>query len=349
MPSTGSLSLKGEAKDPTQVDLSVMKIGPYEFDNPVALAPMAGVSDQPMRQISRLLGASYAVSEMVTSRADLWQSKKSRTRLVISGEPAPRIVQIAGGDAALMADAAEKAVALGADIVDINMGCPAKKVLNRHAGSALLRDEALVRDILKEVCGAVDVPVTLKMRTGWDPATRNGVRVACLAEDAGIAALSVHGRTRACGFRGAAEYQTIADIKRAVGVPVIANGDIHCAAEARHVLQVTGADGLMIGRAALGNPWIFSALRAAQSGQRWAPPTWSERCATVAQHLSALHALYGEPAGVRIARKHIGWYFETLGLAPTMRRAFNRIEEASAQSDFLALLESSEPVWKTAA
>ena len=238
-----------------------MRIGPYELAAPLALAPMAGVTDRPFRMLCRRLGAGVAASEMVTSDVRLWHTRKSRLRMVHEGEPEPRVVQIAGGEASMMAEAARRNRDLGAQIIDINMGCPAKKVCNRAAGSALLRDEALVAEILASVVRAAEVPVTLKMRTGWDPAHRNGVRIAHLAEEAGIAALAVHGRTRADRYEGAAEYDTIREIKAAVSIPVFANGDIDSGAKARAVLEVTGADGIMIGRAAQGRPWIFREIR----------------------------------------------------------------------------------------
>lgn len=317
-----------------------MHIGSFQFDRPLALAPMAGVSDRPMRQLARRFGADWAVTEMVCSQVALWSSKKTRTRLVIDDEPAPRIVQIAGAEPAIMAAAAQAAVAHGADIVDINMGCPAKKVLDRQAGSALLRDERLVATILARVVAAVDVPVTLKTRTGWQRAARNGVTIARIAEDAGIRALTVHGRTRECAFKGHAEYDTIAAMKAAVSIPLIANGDITSVAEARHVLAHTGCDGLMIGRAARGQPWLFAAIRAGLEGRAFVPPTPSARLALLAEQILAMHALYGAH-GVCIARKHAGWYFEVLGLPRETRRAFNAIEAAAAQLDFVAALAAA--------
>ncbi|MBX9608284.1 MAG: tRNA dihydrouridine synthase DusB [Gammaproteobacteria bacterium] len=309
---------------------------------------MAGVSDLPFRQLCRRLGADYAVAEMVTSDARLWHTDKTRTRLAFDGEATPRVIQIAGSEPRAMADAARRASDLGADIVDINMGCPAKKVCNRAAGSALLRDETLVRDILRTVCAAVDVPVTLKTRTGWSPAARNGVTVARLAEDAGIRALTVHGRTRECGYRGQAEYDTIAAIKQAVGIPVIANGDIASPAQAARVLAHTGADGLMIGRAAHGNPWIFAALAAARDGREYRAPSFAERVAVMRAHVTALQELYGDVAGTRIARKHVGWYLEAAGGAAQLKSDFNRIETASAQLAWLDGL-AVNPAWEQAA
>ncbi len=315
-----------------------MKIGPYEFTTPIALAPMAGISDRPFRLLCRRYGAAYAVSEMVASRTALWASRKTRTRLDMHDEPAPRIVQIAGADPALMAEAARLAVDHGADVIDINMGCPAKKVCHKLAGSALLRDEVLVGAILDAVVAAVAVPVTLKTRTGWDPAHRNGPAVARLAEQCGVAAITVHGRTRACAFRGSAEYDTIAVIKDAVRIPVIANGDIADVARARRVLEHTGADGLMIGRAAQGRPWLFGELAAGLEGRAWAPPSAAERRALMAEHLELLHAHYGRDAGTRIARKHVGWYLAGWPEARALRADFNRIEDATAQQRFVAAL-----------
>ncbi|MFT3752566.1 MAG: tRNA dihydrouridine synthase DusB [Paludibacter sp.] len=254
-----------------------MRIGPYQLSSNLALAPMAGVTDLPFRQLCRSFGAGLAAGEMLTSDTRLWDSKKSRSRLSHAEEPEPRIVQIVGGDAAMMAEAARVNVELGAQIIDINMGCPAKKVCNKAAGSALLRDTALVTDILTAVVSAVPVPVTLKIRTGWDPQQRNGVHIARLAQDCGIAALAVHGRTRACMFEGAAEYDTIRAIKNAVQIPVLANGDIDSPQKARQVLEHTGADGLMIGRAAQGRPWIFRDIAAfLDSGTLLPPPAMAE-------------------------------------------------------------------------
>jgi len=309
---------------------------------------MAGVSDRPFRLLCRRFGADYAVAEMVTSDERLWHTDKTRTRLMLDGEDAPRVIQIAGSEPRMMADAARRAAGLGADIVDINMGCPAKKVCNRAAGSALLRDETLVANILAAVCGAVSIPVTLKIRTGWSPAERNGVRIARIAEDAGIQALTVHGRTRACAYREPVEYETIAAIKHAVGIPVIANGDITNATQAAQVLRQTGADGLMIGRAAHGNPWLFAAIKAARAGRAWLAPSLQERCAVMEEHVRALHAHYGDQAGLRIARKHVGWYLDAAGRAPASRMDFNRIESAPAQLVWLARA-AADKAWEQAA
>ncbi len=286
-----------------------MRIGPYELAAPLALAPMAGVTDRPFRLLCRRLGAAVAASEMVTSDVRLWHTRKSRLRMMHDGEPEPRVVQIAGGEPAMMADAARRNRDLGAQIIDINMGCPAKKVCNRAAGSALLRDEALVGAILDAVVAAVDVPVTLKMRTGWDPEHRNGLRIARIAEDAGIMALAVHGRTRADRYEGSAEYATIREIKASVSIPVFANGDIDSGAKARAVLEETGADGVMIGRAAQGRPWIFREIRHfLGSGCVLPQPDAAELRDIMLTHLEQLYAFYGEPVGLRVARKHLGWY-----------------------------------------
>jgi tRNA-dihydrouridine synthase B len=309
-----------------------MQLGSHKLRNGLFVAPMAGVTDRPFRNLCRRYGAALAVSEMVSSRPELRGTRKSRLRREHGGEAAPVSVQIAGADPAQMAEAARLNAGEGAQIIDINMGCPAKKVCNVAAGSALLSDEPLVGRILDAVVGAAGVPVTLKIRTGPSPEQRNAVRVARLAEATGIALLSIHGRSRACGFRGTAEYDTIAAVKRAVRIPVIANGDINTVEEARRVLAHTGADGVMIGRAAHGRPWFFRELAAfLQDGSRIAPPHISECRAVVLEHLDAIHALYGEQAGVRIARKHIGWYTRGLPGAEEFRRFANTIESAPAQ------------------
>ena len=312
-----------------------MKIGRFEFDRPVVLAPMAGISDLPMRMLCREFGADYTVSEMVTAQTRLWDSRKTRPRLDFGSETGPRIIQIAGTEPALLADAAQRAQSLGADIVDINMGCPAKKVLNRQAGSALMREPERVANILAATVAAADIPVTVKIRTGWSPAMRNGVEIARIAEQAGIAAITVHGRTRACAFRGHAEYDTIAAIKGAVAVPVIANGDISSAEEAQAVLDYTRADGVMIGRAARGQPWLFAAIKAALDGASTAIPRTADRLGVMARHASAMHDHYGVERGVMIARKHAGWYLQALGLPPTLHKRFNRLETGTAQIEFI--------------
>ncbi|MDH1443274.1 tRNA dihydrouridine synthase DusB [Pseudomonas sp. GD03721] len=312
--------------------MSAPRIGPYTLPNRLILAPMAGVTDRPFRQLCRRLGAGLVVSEMVTSDVRLWNSRKSSLRLLHAGDPEPRSVQIAGGDPQMMADAARKNVELGAQIIDINMGCPAKKVCNKAAGSALLRDEPLVREILAAVVGAVDVPVTLKIRTGWDRQNKNGITVAKIAEDAGIAALSVHGRTRADLYTGEAEYDTIAAIKQAVSIPVFANGDIDSPEKAKAVLDATGADALLIGRAAQGRPWIFREIEHyLRTGESLPAPSLLEVERILLEHLAALHAFYGELMGVRIARKHVGWYLATLPGAREFRAQFNRLDSTDAQ------------------
>mgnify|MGYP001545807940 CR=1 FL=1 len=311
-----------------------VRIGPYSLTNNLAVAPMAGVTDRPFRQLCKRLGAGYAVSEMVASNPRLWGTDKSRRRTDHDGEVAPIAVQIAGGDPAMMAEAARYNVARGAAIIDINMGCPAKKVCNAAAGSALLADEALVARILRAVVAAVAVPVTLKIRSGPDPAQRNALAIARIAEDAGIAALAVHGRTRACLFVGAVEYATIAAVKRAVAIPVFANGDIASPADARRVLAVTGADGVMIGRAAQGRPWIFREIaHFLATGTHLAPPTLAEARALILEHLADHHAFYGEAMGVRIARKHLGWYTRGFAGAERFRATMNAAETAPAQVD----------------
>jgi tRNA-dihydrouridine synthase B len=285
-----------------------VKIGPFELAAPLALAPMAGVTDLPFRRLCRRLGAGIAASEMVSSDVRLWNTSKSRLRMDHCAEPEPRVVQIAGYDPSMMAEAARLNVGLGAQVIDVNFGCPARKVCNRAAGSALMRDEPLVGRILAAVVAAACAPVTLKMRTGWDPATRNAVSIARIAESEGVAALAVHGRTRADFFAGAAEYETAAAVKRAVRLPLFVNGDIDCSAKALKALELSGADGVMIGRAAQGRPWIFRELAAGLAGGAATPPSLEEVRVIMLAHLEALYAFYGEAKGVRVARKHLGWY-----------------------------------------
>ena len=286
-----------------------MRIGPYLIDPPIGLAPMAGVTDKPFRQLCKRLGAGLATTEMTTSDPRLWTTRKSLKRMDHAGEPAPVSVQIAGYDPAMLADAARYNADAGAQIIDINMGCPAKKVCNVYAGSALLQDEALVARILGAVVAAVGVPVTLKIRTGWNRDNRNGVRIAHIAQDSGIAALAVHGRTRADLYEGDAEYDTIAAIKQSVAIPVLANGDVASPRQAKHVLDYTKCDGLLIGRAAQGRPWIFREIaHYLATGRELARPTATEVCAILVSHLEQLYSFYGEQQGVRIARKHLGWY-----------------------------------------
>lgn len=309
-----------------------MRIGPYFLRNNVILAPMAGVTDRPFRQLCMRLGAGMAVSEMVTAQIALYDSAKSRRRRDHEGEAEPRIVQIAGGEPGMLAEAARRNADEGAQIIDINMGCPAKKVCNKAAGSALLQDEDLVRRILDAVVNAVDVPVTLKIRTGWDRAHKNGVRIAKIAEQAGICALAVHGRTRADLYGGEAEYETIRDIKAAVGIPVIANGDVDSPEKARAVLEQTGADAVMIGRAAQGRPWIFREIaHYLATGRKLPPPEQREIAGIMPRHLDNLHAFYGEFTGVRVARKHIGWYLKTVPHKAGLRERLMRVESAREQ------------------
>lgn len=286
-----------------------MQIGPYRLSGRVLLAPMAGITDRPFRQICRAYGAALAYSEMVTSLPALQDDRKTRLRRDHQGEQGIRAIQIVGADPQQMAEAARLNVAHGAQLVDINMGCPAKKVCNVAAGSALLRDESLVGRILEATVAAVEVPVTLKIRTGWDLTNRNAVTVARIAQECGISAVTVHGRSRACGFSGPVEYHTIADVKAATRIPVIANGDIETPEKAKAVLDATAADAVMLGRAALGRPWLLGQVqRFLDTGDAGPPPAESERRRLIAGHLNALHDFYGHPAGVRIARKHIGWY-----------------------------------------
>jgi len=309
-----------------------MRIGAFQLENNLVLAPMAGVTDRPFRQLCKRMGAGLAVSEMVSSNSLLWGSEKTKRRANHEGEVEPKSVQIAGADPKLMAEAARYNVENGAQIIDINMGCPAKKVCNVMAGSALLQDEPLVSRILDAVVAAVDVPVTLKIRTGWDKAHQNGIRVARIAESAGIAALSVHGRTRACGFKGEAEYETIAAIKSAVAIPVIANGDITTPEKAKFVLEYTGADGIMIGRAAQGRPWIFREVEYyLKTGDKLPEPDIGEVRGILLEHMHNLYEFYGEYAGVRIARKHISWYSKGQPNGAVFRQMVNRVDTIEVQ------------------
>ena len=313
-----------------------MRIGPYSLKNTLFVAPMAGVTDRPFRVLCRQLGAGMAVSEMVASNSLLYGSEKTRRRADHEGEPEPKSIQIAGADPDMLAQAARYNVDHGAQIIDINMGCPAKKVCNVMAGSALLRDPGLVERLLLAVVSAVDVPVTLKIRTGWDRDHRNGVAIAELAESCGVALLAVHGRTRSCFFEGAAEYETIAAIKAAVKIPVIANGDIDSPEKAKMVLDVTGADGLMIGRAAQGRPWIFREIdHFLKTGEKLAPPSREELYRVLMGHLETLYAFYGEHTGVRVARKHIAWYSKGLHGGAGFRHAINQAETISEQRRLL--------------
>ena len=311
----------------------MLRIGPFRFDTRVVLAPMVGVTDTPYRALCARLGTRLAIAEMVAADARLWDTRRTRLRLQQAGSELPCWVQIVGNDAHTMAAGARRQADLGAQIIDINMGCPAKKVCSRAAGSALLRDERLVADILAAVVAAVpEVPVTLKMRTGWSPGERNGVRIARIAEDCGVRLLSVHGRTRACRFEGAAEYDTIRAIVQSVSVPVIANGDITDTAGARAVLAHTGATAVMVGRAAQGRPWLCGSIDAALAGQpARCTPQGPELAAIVTGHIDALHAFYGETAGVRIARKHVGWYLRSCGEDRSFLHEFHRLDAARAQ------------------
>ncbi|MEZ5530435.1 MAG: tRNA dihydrouridine synthase DusB [Porticoccaceae bacterium] len=328
----------------------MVTIGNHALASRTILAPMAGVTDRPFRQLCKRLGAGMTVSEMVTSDTSLWNSRKSRQRLPHQDEPSPSSVQIAGSIPAMMAEAARCNVELGAEIIDINMGCPAKKVCKRAAGSALLKDESLVAEILAAVVAAVDVPVTLKIRTGWDLEHRNAVTIARLAEDCGIQALAVHGRTRACRFNGEAEYDTIAEVVDAVSIPVFANGDIHTPQQAKQVLDHTGAAAVMIGRAAQGNPWLFREINHfLATGTEVAPPSRQELADTICDHVCAIHQHYGDYLGTRIARKHIGWYVGNLPSGETFRKYFNKLDDPSKQRQSLNHFLTGQEEWDTAA
>jgi tRNA-dihydrouridine synthase B len=317
-------------------EANVFNIGPYQINRKTVLAPMAGVTDLPFRQLCREMGAGMVVSEMVAADPSTWSSRKSKLRIQFADEPAPRSVQIAGYDPLMMAEAARFNVQQGAEIIDINMGCPAKKVLKKAAGSALLQHPDLVQDILRAVVDSVDVPVTLKIRTGWDRQNRNAVSIAKIAEDAGIAALAIHGRTRACRFVKEVEYDTIANVVEALSIPVIANGDITTPEKALAVLEQTGAAAVMIGRGAQGNPWIFNQINHfLEHGEAAEKPSIEDIELVVCRHLQALHAFYGPHAGVKIARKHIGWYFSALPGGKQFARHFNRIEDHLEQQNLL--------------
>lgn len=326
-----------------------MNIGPYKLTHPVILAPMAGVTDRPFRKLCRQLGAAMTVSEMVTSDKRLWKSRKTQLRLDHCGEPSPRIVQIAGSDPVLLAEAAQFNVDNGAQIIDINMGCPKKKVCNAMAGSSLLKNESLVASILNNVVNSIDVPVTLKIRTGWDTDNRNAVSIARIAEAEGIQALAIHGRTRACAFTGEAEYETIAQVKSMINIPVIANGDIDSPQKAANVLATTNADAIMIGRAAQGNPWIFREIaHFLQNGEFLPEPDIKEINNILIKHIKTLYDFYGESMGLRIARKHISWYCKSTGRpsgdtleADSFIQRVNRIESAEVQLEHVAEFFSS--------
>ena len=326
---------------------SGVKIGPHILRNNLIVAPMAGVTDRPFRQLCKRLGAGMAVSEMVASNSLLWGSEKTLRRGNHDGEVEPRVIQIAGADPAMLAEAAKYNVERGAQIIDINMGCPAKKICNVAAGSALLKDESLVARIVEAVVKAVDVPVTLKIRTGWDRSNRNALRVAKIAEEQGIQSLAVHGRTRACMYQGDAEYDTIRAVKQSVAIPVVANGYIDSPEKAKHVLEYTGADAIMIGRAAQGRPWIFREIdHFLKTGSRLAPPETAEIRDVMLGHVYDLYGFYGVERGLRVARKHIGWYTKGLYDSALFRARLNTLETAAAQLAavsryFDALLERS--------
>ncbi len=312
--------------------LKPLTIGPYTLSSPFVLAPMAGVTDAPFRRLCRRFGAGMTTSEMTTADTSLWQTAKLRRRLDLDLGAEPVAVQIAGSDADQLALAARACVERGAQIIDINMGCPAKKVCRKLAGSALLRDEKLVARILHAVVAAVDVPVTLKMRTGWDPDHRNGVSIARIAEDAGIQSIAVHGRTRACRYLGLAEFETISRIKETISIPVIANGDVTTPEKSLEVLRLTHADGLMIGRGAQGRPWIFRELNHFLiSGAAIAPLEKKELRDMMLGHLKELHQFYGDKTGVRVARKHLTWYCRSLPNSDEFRHQAVRVDSASEQ------------------
>jgi tRNA-dihydrouridine synthase B len=322
-----------------------MQIGNHILKNNLVVAPMAGVTDRPFRQLCKKLGAGLAVSEMVTSNSLLYGSEKTRRRANHEGEVDPISVQIAGADPKMMAEAARYNVDNGAQIIDINMGCPAKKICNVMAGSALLKDEPLVSQILKAVVGAVDVPVTLKIRTGWDKQNRNAVMIAKMAEDIGVQALAMHGRTRACLYMGDAEYETIAMVKQAIRIPLIANGDITSPEKAKYVLDYTGADAVMIGRAAQGRPWIFREIEHyLKTGTHLLPPAVEEIHTVMLGHINDLYGFYGELAGMRVARKHISWYTKGLAGSANFRHNMNTLQTIELQqqaiNDFFAELKT---------
>ena len=314
------------------MNLAPLKIGPYNIANPFVLAPMAGVTDAPFRRICRRFGAGMTTSEMTTADTSLWQTPKSRFRLDLDLDAEPVAVQIAGSEPEQLALAAIACVKRGAQIIDINMGCPAKKVCRKLAGSALLKDEKLVAAILTAVVGSVSVPVTLKIRTGWDSDHRNAVNIARIAEDSGVQSLAVHGRTRACRYKGEAEFETIARVKESVDIPVIANGDITTLEKSLEVLRLTNCDGLMIGRGAQGRPWIFRELGQLLSPHQEKPQLDKNELRDIMlDHLKELHQFYGELTGVRVARKHLTWYCNSLANADEFRRKVVRVESASEQ------------------
>ncbi|MEE3880664.1 tRNA dihydrouridine synthase DusB [Vibrio sp. YYF0003] len=313
-----------------------MRIGNYQLKNNLIVAPMAGVTDRPFRELCLRYGAGMAVSEMMSANPKLWKTSKSKQRMVHEGESGIRSVQIAGSDPQLMADAAQFSVENGAQIIDINMGCPAKKVNKKLAGSALLQYPNIIEEILKAVVNAVDVPVTLKTRTGWDTENKNCLQIAKLAEDCGIQALALHGRTKACMYKGEAEYDSIKAVKEAISIPVIANGDIDSPEKAKFVLEYTGADALMIGRPAQGRPWIFQEIHHYLENGTTMDELPAEEVKTIMLgHVNALHEFYGEYLGPRIARKHVGWYLKEYEQASEFRRTFNAIDAAPLQIEAL--------------
>ena len=319
---------------------SPMQIGPYQLENNLILAPMAGISDRPFRELCKQFGVGLAVSEMVASNPALREHKRTLLKADHNGETGLRSVQIVGTDPQQMAEAARFNAERGAQIIDINMGCPAKKVCSVAAGSALLRDEALVKKILDAVVNAVDIPVTLKIRTGWNLHSRNAVQIARIAEESGVAALTLHGRTRACKFNGQAEYETIKKVKQSVRIPIIANGDINSAEKAKYVLDSTGADAIMVGRAAQGNPWLFKQIRHfLEHGEHQEKPTVAGIRSTLMSHLEQLYSFYGNVSGVRIARKHIGWYFNHFGSISQDTK--NNINQASVPSQQILLVRTA--------
>lgn len=309
-----------------------MLIGPYKLNNNLILAPMAGITDKPFRKLCKKMGAGLTVSEMVGSISLIRGSKKTLRRANYDGETSPRCVQIVGADPKVMAEAALINVDLGAQIIDINMGCPVKKVCNMLSGSALLKDEKLVKDILEAVVKSVNVPVTLKIRTGWDKNNINALNIAKIAENSGICALTIHGRTRNCFFKGEAEYDTIANVKQNIKIPVIANGDINSPSKAKFVLEKTKADAIMIGRKAQGNPWIFKEINHFLTFNEYLePPNKSEIHSTLLEHLEYMYAFYGEYTGIRMARKHISWYSKGFANGAKFRNKFNRLETVEEQ------------------
>ena len=317
-----------------------MKIGSIELPNNVFLAPMAGVTDLPMRILCRQMGAGLAISEMVGSQPQLRDTRKSELRLKKDGEPRPISVQLLGNDPDQMREAAQFNEAEGADIIDINFGCPAKKVTRKAAGSALLGEAQLMSEIIRAVVDAVNVPVTIKMRTGLTPDTRNAVELAQMAQDHGVQAIAMHGRTRACLYKGHAEFDTIKAVKQAIDIPLIANGDITTPEQAQYVLEYTQADAIMLGRGAMGNPWLFPATLAHLAHKTYQIPAFSAQIQTVLEHLQTIHTHYGETQGVRVARKHMQAYMETLHIDPSIRKAFNPLNSSKEQIHFIENLNA---------